>query len=74
MVMIGHFDCDLMFPRSESVKGAFESILILGVDKGVHVVAFRPFSQGIRQFNRWSQNVAIVRRGNPKLRSFLFPA
>jgi len=50
--MIGHCDRDLMFPRSESVKRAFESLLILAVDKGLRVVAFRPLFQGIHQFNR----------------------
>ncbi len=42
--MIGHCDHDLMLSRLESVKRAFESLLILAADKVMHVVAFRPFS------------------------------
>jgi len=50
MVMIGHFDRALMFPWSESLKRAFESLLVLAIDKGVYVVAFRTLLYGIRPF------------------------
>lgn len=49
--MIAHLDRDQMITRSHSLKCAFEFLLILAVDKGMHVIALRPLFQSLGQFN-----------------------
>lgn len=40
MVMVGHLDRDQMLTRRQSLERAFESFLVLAIDKGMYMVAF----------------------------------